>query len=162
MAYNKYSNDKISEGLSVKYAEKIKEKKTQYAAVNNKTVVGADYNGNESFGKLREGLSAKEKKHQVDNIVFKEEFTSNRKYIDEIFNSKNVNETILLINSMQKRAQELRGYLLSNLVSRREEAEKELADINYVFEKYADKIDYLVENNVLQRSGSSDALFRVE
>ena len=161
MAYNKYSNDKISEGLSVKYAEKIKEKKTQYAAVNDKTV-NADYNGNESFGKLREGLSAKEKKADTKEIVFKEELTSNRKYIDEIFNSKNVNETILLINSMQKRAQELRGYLLSNLVSRREEAEKELADINYVFEKYADKIEYLVENNVLQRSSSSDSLFRVE
>ena len=157
-----YNNDKIAQGLSFQYAEKQKEKKTQYAAVNNKTVVGADYNGNESFGKLREGLSAKEKKADVKEISFKEEFTSNRKYIDEIFNSKNVNETILLINSMQKRAQELRGYLLSNLVSRREEAEKELADINYVFDVYADKIDYLVENNVLQRSSSSDSLFRVE
>ena len=85
-----------------------------------------------------------------------------KKYIDEIFNSKNVNETILLINSMQKRSQELRGYLLSNLVSRREDAEKELADINYVFDTYKDKIEYLVKNGVLQRSNSSDALFRIE
>ena len=159
MAYN---NDKICKGLNCKYAEKIKEKKPQYKAVNDKKVVSADYNGNSAYKQLSEGLSAKEKKADVKEISFKEEFTSNRKYIDEIFNSKNVNETILLINSMQKRAQELRGYLLSNLVSRREEAEKELADINYVFEKYADKIEYLVENNVLQRSSSSDSLFRVE
>ena len=158
MAYN---NDKICKGLNCKYAEKIKEKKPQYKAVNDKTV-NADYNGSESFLKMQKVLSKAEKKSDVKEVSFKEEFTLNRKYIDEIFNSKNVNETILLINSMQKRAQELRGYLLSNLVSRREEAEKELADINYVFEKYADKIEYLVENNVLQRSSSSDSLFRVE
>ena len=159
MAYN---NDKICKGLNCKYAEKIKEKKPQYKAVNDKTVNDADFNGSESFLKMQKGLSKAEKKSDTKEISFKEEFTLNRKYIDEIFNSKNVNETILLVNSMQKRAQELRGYLLSNLVSRRKEAEKELADINYVFEKYADKIEYLVENNVLQRSGSSDALFRVE
>ena len=162
MAYNKYSNDKISQGLTYKYEEKQKEKKSNFKNINNKKVVSADYNGNSAYKQLSEGLSAKEKKADVKEISFKEEFTSNRKYIDEIFNSKNVNETILLINSMQKRAQELRGYLLSNLVSRREEAEKELADINYVFEKYADKIEYLVENNVLQRSDSSNALFRIE
>ena len=159
---SKFSNDKISQGLSVNYSEKIKEKKPQYKAVNNNIVNDTEFNGSESFLKMQKGLSKAEKKSDTKEISFKEEFTSNRKYIDEIFNSKNVNETILLINSMQKRAQELRGYLLSNLVSRREEAEKELQDIQFVFDKYADKIKYLVENNVLQRSSSSDSLFRIE
>ena len=159
MAYN---NDKIAKGLSFQYAEKTAEQKqTSYKAVNNKTV-SADYNGNTAYKKMQEGLAAKEKKSDVKEVSFYENHTLQRKYIDEIFNSKNVNETILLINSMQKRAQELRGYLLSNLVSRREEAEKELQDILYVFDVYSDKIQYLVENGVLQRSGSSDALFRVE
>ena len=101
-------------------------------------------------------------RYYITAVSFYEEHTLNRKYIDTIFNSPNVQETVLLINSMQKRVQELNGYMLSGLKAKREQAEKELADINYVFEKYADKIDYLVENNVLQRSGSSDALFRVE
>ena len=158
MAYN---NDKISQGLSFQYEEKQKEKKSNYKNINNKTVNDTEFNGSESFLKMQKGLSKAEKKSDVTEISFKEDFTLNRKYLDEILNSKNVNETILLINSMQKRAQELRGYLLSNLVSRRKEAEKELADINYVFEKYADKIDYLVENNVLQRS-DTDCLFRIE
>ena len=117
MAYN---NDKISQGLSVKYAEKsADQKKTQYAAVNSKTVNAADFNGSESFLKMQKGLSAKEKKADTKEISFYEQHTLNKAYIDKIFNSKNVNETILLINSMQKRSQELRGYLLSNLVSRR-------------------------------------------
>ena len=158
-----FNVDKISQGLAFQYAEKsADQKKTQYKAVNNKTVNDTEFNGSESFLKMQKGLSKAEKKSDVTEISFKEDFTLNRKYLDEIFNSKNVNETILLINSMQKRSQELRGYLLSNLVSRREEAEKELADINYVFEKYADKIDYLVENGVLQRSDSSNSLFRIE
>ena len=155
-----FSNDKIANGLSVNYSEKQKEKKSSYKAVNNKTV-NADYNGNSAYKKMQEGLSAKQKKSATKEVSFRQEYTLNRKYIDEIFNSKNVNETVLLINSMQKRAQELNGYLLSNLVSRREEAEKELADINYVFDKYADKIEYLVENNVLQRS-DTNCLFRIE
>ena len=158
MAYN---NDKISQGLSFQYAEKIKEKKTNYQAVNNKTV-NADYNGNEAYKKMKEGLSKSEKKADIKQVQFYEEHTLNRKYIDTIFNSPNVQETVLLINSMQKRVQELNGYMLSGLKAKREQAEKELADINYVFEKYADKIDYLVENNVLQRSDSSNALFRIE
>ena len=160
---SRFSNDKISQGLNFQYAEKTaNQKKTQYKNINNKTVNAADFNGSESFLKMQKGLSKAEKKSDTKEISFKEEFTSNRKYIDEIFNSKNVNETVLLVNSMQKRAQELRGYLLSNLVSRREEAEKELQDILYVFDVYADKIDYLVENGVLQRSDSSNSLFRIE
>ena len=156
-----FNVNKISEGLSVKYAEKIKEKKTNYQAVNNKTV-NADYNGNEAYKKMKEGLSKSEKKADIKQVQFYEEHTLNRKYIDTIFNSPNVQETVLLINSMQKRVQELNGYMLSGLKAKREQAEKELADINYVFEKYADKIDLLVKKGVLQRSGSSDALFRVE
>ena len=156
-----YNNSKISQGLNFQYAEKIKEKKTNYAAVNNKTV-NADYNGNEAYKKMQEGLKKSEKKADTKEVSFYEEYTLNRKYIDEIFNSPNVNETILLINSMQKRVQELNGYLLSNLRAKRKEAEQELKDINYVFDKYADKIDLLVKNGVLQRSNSSDALFRIE
>ena len=156
-----YNNDKIAQGLSVQYAEKQKEKKSSYKNINNKTV-NADYNGNAAYKKMQEGLKKSEKKADVKEISFYEEHTLNRKYIDEIFNSKNVNETVLLINSMQKRVQELNGYLLSNLVSKREEAEQELKDIQFVFEKYADKIDLLVEHKVLQRSNSSDSLFRIE
>ena len=156
-----YNNDKLIKGLSLQYSEKIKEKKTNYQAVNDKTVNAADYNGSESYKKMQKGLSAKEKKNNVTEVSFYTEHTLDRKYIDEIFNSSNVNETVLLINSMSKRKQELRGYLLSNLKSRREDAEKELADINYVFDTYKDKIDELVKNGVLQRS-SSDCLFRIE
>ena len=156
-----FSNDKISQGLSFQYAEKQKEKKTNYAAVNN-NIVNADFNGSESFLKMQEGLKKSEKKADVQEISFYEEHTLNRKYIDEIFNSKNVNETVLLINSMQKRSQELRGYLLSDLRAKREEAEQELRDIQFVFDKYADKIDLLVDNGVMQRSSSSDSLFRID
>ena len=157
-----FNNDKITQGLTVNYSEKIKEKKPQYKAINDKTVNAAEFNGSESFKKMQKGLSKSEKKSDVKEISFYEDHTLRRAYIDKIFNSENVNETVLLINSMQKRVQELNGYLLSNLKSRRAEAEKELADINYVFDKYADKIDLLVKNNVLQRSSSSDSLFRVE
>ena len=158
MAYN---NNNIARGLSLKYAEKIKEKKSNFKNIND-NIVNADYNGNEAYKKMQEGLKKSEKKAEVKEISFFENHTLNRLYIDKIFNSPNAHETVLLINSMQKRAQECRGYLLSGLKAKREQAEKELADINYVFEKYADKIDYLVENGVLQRSDSSDALFRVE
>ena len=156
-----YSNDKISRGLSVKYSEKTADQKqTSYKAVNNKTV-NADYNGSDAYRKMQEGLKKAEKKADVKEVSFYEEHTLNRKYIDEIFNSKNAHETVLLINSMSKRAQECRGYLLSGLKAKREQAEQELKDINYVFSKYADKIDLLVDNGVIQRS-SSDSLFRIE
>ena len=158
MAYN---NDKISQGLSFQYEEKQKEKKSSYKNINSKTVNAADYNGSESFLKMQKGLTKAEKKSDVKEVSFYEDHTLNRKYIDTIFNSKNVNETVLLINSMEKRAQELRGYLLSNLRAKREQAEQELKDIQFVFDKYADKIDLLVKNNVLQRS-NRDSLFRIE
>ena len=157
-----FSNSKLEQGLNVKYEERAKQNKSSYKNINNKTVNDTEFNGSESYRKMKEGLSKSEKKAEMKEVSFREQFTLDRKYFDEIFNSKNVNETILLINSMQKRSQELRGYLLSNLVSRREDAEKELADINYVFDTYKDKIENLVKNGVLQRSGSSDALFRIE
>ena len=157
MAYN---NSKISQGLNFQYAEKIKEKKTQYAAVNNKTV-NADYNGNEAYKKMQEGLKKSEKKSDVKEISFYEQHTLNKAYIDRIFNSKNVHETVLLINGLQKKAQALNGYLLSGLKAQREDAIQELKDIEYVFDKYADKINMLVDNGVLQRS-STDCLFRID
>ena len=156
-----FSNDKINKGLSFQYAEKTAEQKqTSYKAVNNKTI-NSDFQGSDSFLKMQKGLKKSEKKADVKEISFYEDHTLNRKYIDEIFNSKNVNETVLLVNSMQKRVQELNGYLLSNLVSRRAEAEKELQDILYVFDVYSDKIDELVKNGVLQRS-DTNCLFRIE
>lgn len=158
MAYN---NDKISQGLNFQYAEKTAEqKKTNYKAVNNKTV-NADYNGNEAYKKMQEGLKKSEKKSDVKEVSFYEEHTLNRVYIDKIFNSKNVHETVLLINGLQKKAQALNGYLLSGLKAQREQAEQELRDIQFVFEKYSDKIDLLVENKVLQRS-DTDCLFRID
>ena len=155
-----FDNSKVSQGLSLQYSEKIKEKKTNYKAINNKTV-NADYNGNTAYKNLQKGLKKSEKKADVKEISFYENHTLNRAYIDKIFNSSNAHETVLLINSMSKRAQECQGYLLSGLRAKREQAEQELKDIQFVFDKYKDKIDLLVEHNVLQRS-SSDCLFRIE
>ena len=157
-----YNNSKISQGLSFQYEQKQKLKKTNYAAVNNKTVNDTEFNGSESFKKMQKGLSKSEKKADVTQVSFYQNNTLNRAYIDKIFNSPNAHETVLLINSMSKRKQECQGYLLSNLKAKREQAEQEIKDINYVFDVYKDKIEYLVENGVLQRSNSSDALFRVE
>ena len=154
--------NKISEGLSLQYSEKIKEKKSNFKNINDKTVNASDFNGSESFLKMQKGLSKAEKKADTKEISFYQEHTLNRAYIDKIFNSPNAHETVLLINSMSKRKQECQGYLLSNLKAKREQAEQELRDIQFVFDKYADKIDLLVKKGVLQRSGSSDALFRVE
>ena len=158
MAYN---NDKISQGLSFQYAKKTAEQKqTSYKAINNKTV-NSDFQGSSSFLKMQEGLSAKQKKADTKEISFFEEHTLNKAYIDKIFNSPNVHETVLLINGLQKKAQALNGYLLSGLKANREQAMQELKDIQFVFDKYKDKIDLLVEHNVLQRS-SSDCLFRID
>ena len=156
-----YSNDKISQGLSFQYAEKTAaQKQTSYKAVNNKTV-NADYNGNSAYKKMQEGLKKSEKKADTKEVSFYEEHTLNKAYIDKIMNSPNVHETVLLINGLQKKAQALNGYLLSGLKAQREDAIQELKDIQFVFDKYADKIDLLVENKVLQRS-SSDCLFRID
>ena len=161
MAYNNYSNDKITQGLNFQYAEKTAEQKqTSYKNINNKTV-NSDFNGSESYKKMQEGLKKSEKKADVKEVSFYEEHTLNKAYIDKIFNSPNVHETVLLINGLQKKAQALNGYLLSGLKAQREDAIQELKDIQFVFDKYADKIDLLVENKVLQRS-DTDCLFRIE
>ena len=155
-----FDNSKISQGLSVKYEERAKQNKSSID-INNKTVDAAEFNGSESFKKMQKGLKKSEKKSDSTEISFYEEHTLNRAYIDKIFNSPNVHETVLLINGLQKKAQALNGYLLSNLKANREQAMQELKDIQFVFDTYKDKIDLLVENKVLQRS-SSDCLFRIE
>ena len=156
-----YNNSKISQGLSFQYAKKTAEQKqTSYKNINNKTV-NSDFQGSNSFLKMQEGLKKSEKRADVKEISFYENHTLNKAYIDKIMNSPNVHETVLLINGLQKKAQALNGYLLSNLKANREGAIQELKDIQFVFDKYKDKIDLLVENKVLQRS-SSDCLFRIE
>ena len=156
-----YNNDKISQGLSFQYAKKTAEQKqTSYKNINNKTV-NEDFKGSNSFLKMQEGLKKSEKKADTKEVSFYEEHTLNKAYIDKIFNSPNVHETVLLINGLQKKAQALNGYLLSGLKAQREDAIQELKDIQFVFDKYKDKIDLLVEHNVLQRS-SSDCLFRID
>ena len=162
MAYNKYSNDKISEGLSVKYAEKIKEKKTQYAAVNDKKVVGADYNGNERFAKLREGLSAKEKKHQVDTIVFKEEKIFDRKYIQDMYDTNNAQAQSLFLETLQKRKQELNAYIVTGSKAHSEKMTAELKRINEIFDYFEPVIKKLVDNGVMQENSKSSNLFRID
>ena len=109
MAYN---NDKISQGLSFQYAEKQKEKKSNYKAVNNKTV-NADYNGNEAYKKMQEGLKKSEKKSDVKEIVFKEEQIFNRKYIQDMYNTNNAQAQSLFLETLQKRKQELNAYILT-------------------------------------------------
>ena len=157
-----YNNDKISQGLSFQYAKKTAEQKqTSYKAVNTKIVNDSEFKGSNSFKKMQEGLKKSEKKADVKEVSFYEEHTLNKAYIDKIFNSPNVHETVILINGLQKKAQALNGYLLSGLKAQREDAIQELKDIQLVFDKYADKIDLLVENKVLQRS-SSDCLFRID
>ena len=156
-----YNNNKIATGLNLQYAEKTAEQKqTSYKNINNKTV-NSDFKGSSSFLKMQEGLKKSEKRADVKEISFYEQHTLNRAYIDKIFNSSNVHETVLLINGLQKKAQALNGYLLSGLKAQREDAIQELKDIQFVFDKYADKIDLLVENKVLQRS-DTDCLFRIE
>ena len=156
-----YNNSKISQGLSFQYEEKQKLKKSNFKNINDKTVNAEDYNGSESFLKMQKGLKKSEKKADTKEIDFYVEHTLNRAYIDKIFNSPNVHETVLLINGLQKKAQALNGYLLSGLKAQREDAIQELQDIQFVFDKYKEKIDLLVENKVLQRS-DTDCLFRID
>ena len=156
-----YNNNKIATGLNLQYAEKTAEQKqTSYKNINNK-IVNSDFKVSDSFLKMQEGLKKSEKKADTKEVSFYEEHTLNKAYIDKIMNSPNVHETVLLINGLQKKAQALNGYLLSGLRAQREDAIQELKDIQFVFDKYADKIDLLVENKVLQRS-SSDCLFRID
>ena len=156
-----FDNSKVAKGLSFQYEKKTAEQKqTSYKNINNKTV-NSDFQGSNSFLKMQEGLKKSEKRADVKEISFYENHTLNKAYIDKIMNSPNVHETVLLINGLQKKAQALNGYLLSNLKANREGAIQELKDIQFIFDTYKDKIDLLVENKVLQRS-SSDCLFRID
>ena len=157
-----FNVNKISEGLSVKYAEKIKEKKTQYAAVNDKTAVGADYNGNESFGKLREGLTKAEKKHQVDTIVFKENYFLDRKYIQSIYDNNNAQEQALFLESLEKRRTELNAYIVTGSKAHSEKITAELKRINEIMDYFKPVIKKLVDNGVMQKNSKSSNLFRID
>ena len=159
MAYN---NDKISQGLSFQYEEKQKEKKSNFKNINNKTVVSADYNGNESFGKLSEGLSAKEKKHQVDTIVFKEEQIFNRKYIQDMYDTNNAQAQSLFLESLEKRRTELNAYIVTGSKAHSEKITAELKRINEIMDYFQPVIKKLVAGGVMQENIKSNNLFKID
>ena len=158
MAYN---NDKICKGLNCKYAEKIKEKKPQYKAVNDKTV-NADYNGNSAYKQLSEGLSAKEKKHKVDNIVFKEEQIFDRKYIQDMYNTNNAQAQSLFLETLQKRKQELNAYIVTGSKAHSERITAELKRINEIIHYFQPVIKKLVAGGVMQENSKSSNLFKID
>ena len=158
---SKFSNDKISQGLSVNYSEKIKEKKPQYKAVNDKTV-NADYNGNSAYKQLSEGLSAKEKKHKVDNIVFKEEQIFDRKYIQDMYDTNNAQAQSLFLETLQKRKQELNAYIVTGSKAHSEKMTAELKRINEIMDYFKPVIKKLVDNGVMQENSKSSNLFRID
>ena len=163
MAYNNYSNDKISQGLNFQYAEKIKEKKTNYQAVNNNNIVNSDYNGNENFGKLKEGLAAKEKKAKVDTIVFKEEQIFDRKYIQDMYDTNNAQAQSLFLETLQKRKQELNSYILTGSKAHSERITAELKRINEIMDYFKPIIKKLVDNGVMQENSKrNNALFKID
>ena len=159
-----FDNSKISQGLSFQYAEKQKEKKSSYKNINNKAVVNADYNGNESFGKLSEGLAAKEKKHKVDNVVFKEKFFLDRKYIQSIYENNNAQEQALFLESLEKRRTELNAYILTGSKAHAERITGELKRINEIMNYFQPVIKKLVTGGVMQKNskGSKNALFKID
>ena len=158
-----FDNSKISQGLNFQYAEKIKEKRTNYAAVNNKKVVNADYNGNDAYNKLSEGLSAKEKKHKVDNVVFKEDYFLDRKYIQDIFSNNNAQEQALFLESLEKRRTELNAYILTGSKAHADRITGELKRINEIMDYFKPVIKKLVDNGVMQdNSKSNNALFKID
>ena len=159
MAYN---NDKISQGLSVKYAEKsADQKKTQYAAVNNKTVNAADFNGSESFLKMQEGLTKAEKKHRVDTIVFKEEQIFDRKYIQSMYDTNNAQAQSLFLETLQKRKQELNAYILTGSKAHSERITAEVKRINEIMDYFKPVIKKLVDNGVMKENIKSNSLFKI-
>ena len=161
MAYN---NDKISQGLSFQYEEKQKEKKSSYKNINSKTVNAADFNGSDSFLKMQKGLSAKEKKHQVDTIVFKEEQIFNRKYIQSIYDTNNAQAQSLFLETLQKRKQELNAYIVTGSKAHSERITAELKRINEIMDYFQPVIKKLVDNGVMQKNSKSseNALFRID
>ena len=158
-----FDNSKISEGLSFQYAEKIKEKKTNYKAVNNKKVTNSDYNGNDAYMKLKEGLAAKEKKHKVDNVVFKEDYFLDRKYIQSIYENNNAQEQALFLESLEKRRTELNAYIITGSKAHAERITGELKRINKIMDYFKPVIDKLVTGGVMQKnSKSNNALFKID
>ena len=157
-----FDNSKISQGLSLQYSEKIKSKKTNYKAVNNKEVTNSDYNGNTAYNKLSEGLSAKEKKHQVDNVVFKEEQIFNRKYIQDMYNTNNAQAQSLFLETLQKRKQELNAYIITGSKAHSDRITGELKRINEIMDYFKPVIKKLVANGVMQENSKSNNLFRID
>ena len=157
-----FSNNKIAQGLSVNYSEKIKEKKSNYKNINNKTVVNADYNGNTAYKKLSEGLSAKEKKHKVDNVVFKEEQIFDRKYIQDMYNTNNAQAQSLFLETLEKRKQELNAYILTGSKAHSERITSELKRINEIMDYFQPVIKKLVTGGVMQENSKGNNLFRID
>ena len=159
-----FDNSKISQGLNFQYAEKIKEKKTNYAAVNNKKVVNADYNGNTSYKKLSEGLSAKQKKADTKEISFKEEYFLDRKYIQSIYDNNNAQEQALFLESLEKRHAELNAYILTGSKAHAEKITSELKRIDEILNYFKPVIQKLVDNGVMQKNSKSskNALFKID
>ena len=157
-----FDNSKILTGLNVNYSEKIKEKKPQYQAINNNKTVNADYNGNESFGKLSEGLAAKEKKHKVENVVFKEDYFLDRKYIQSIYENNNAQEQALFLESLEKRRTELNAYLLTGSKAHAEKMTAELKRIDEIMTYFKPVIKKLVTGGVMQENSKSNNLFKID
>ena len=159
-----YNNSKVSQGLSLQYSEKIKEKKSNFKNINNKTVVNSDYNGNENFGKLKEGLAAKEKKHKVDNVVFKEDYFLDRKYIQSIYDNNNAQEQALFLESLEKRRTELNAYILTGSKAHADRITGELKRIEEIMDYFKPVIKKLVTGGVMQENSKSskNALFKID
>ena len=158
-----FSNDKISRGLSVQYAERAKQNKSSID-VNDKTV-SADVNGSENFLKIREGLSSKEKKAKVDNVIFKEEQIFNRKYIQDMYNTNNAQAQSLFLETLQKRKQELNAYIVTGSKAHSERITAELKRINEIMYYFKPVIKKLVDNGVMQensKSNNSNSLFKID
>ena len=159
-----FDNSKISQGLSFQYSEKIKEKKSSYKNINNKEVANADYNGNDAYMKLKEGLSAKEKKHKVENVVFKENYFLDRKYIQDIYDNNNAQEQALFLESLEKRRTELNAYIITGSKAHAERITAELKRINEIMDYFQPVIDKLVTGGVMQKNnkGNKNALFKID
>ena len=155
-----FSNDKISRGLSVQYAERAKQNKSSID-VNDKTV-SADVNGSENFLKIREGLSSKEKKAKVDNVIFKEEQIFNRKYIQDMYDTNNAQAQSLFLESLEKRRTELNAYIVTGSKAHSDRITGELKRINEIMDYFKPVIKKLVDNGVMQENRKGNALFKID
>ena len=157
-----FDNSKISQGLNFQYAEKQKEKKSNYKNINNKEVVNSDYNGNTAYKKLSEGLSAKEKKHKVENVVFKENYVLDRKYIQSIYENNNAQEQALFLESLEKRRTELNAYIITGSKAHADRITGELKRINEIMDYFKPVIKKLVTGGVMQENNKGNALFKID